>query len=427
MRDIYQFDNRIQSYRKKLESRIKNKNNLKSFEEFLDEYSTERSLSKQRISKYYYIFSDILEEYPGQLNNPKQKDILQYIKSVGNATVSEESKTDRIVMLKTYYKWFKDKYRKTISEENQDALYWLLEKGGKGYNYKKDKNKLTEKEILTEAELKRILTNCFSNRDKAIISMLWELGIRAGELLNLKIRDIEPFENGYQVDIRVSKTDKRKLYLINGAPYLQTYLAEHPTKKNKESYLWITDKERPKGKEQAIPIKKSSKRKGEYTSYIVPLGYDGLVRQLKRLAERSKISKKVHPHIFRHTCATIKANLGWNEAKMNSWFGWSMNTRMAGTYIHKSGIALRRIAEESTGVTTKKEFKDEALKPIKCPSCNITNEATNMFCKQCHTQLTKTIGSDEATNKQLVELIASLSSRITGMESKLKEKEAKSS
>lgn len=401
MREIYQAKNRTKSYVKNSTKKIKDKDNLKIFEEFMDEYSNENNLSELRIGKYHFVLGNLIAEYKGKLQNPTTKDFHSIVKTIKGLTIAENSKADRVVMLKTFYKWFKDKYRKKLTEENQDALYWLLDKGGKGYNYKIDKNKVPEKDLFSEQDCKRLITSTTSNRDKAIISMFWELGIRVGELLNLKVSDVTPYENGFNINVRVSKTQKRKLPFINGSPYLQTYLQEHPTKSDKNSYLWVSNKVHRKDNPHP------------------PLSYDALMRHFQRLTKVTGI--KTHPHRFRHTCATRKASLGWNEAQMNSWFGWSMNTRMAGVYIHKSGIDMRRIQEESLGIKKEKTVKDETLKPITCKNCNTINEVTNMFCKTCHNQMNE-LPKEEVLNKDDYKtILETLMKQMNGLQNEVTE------
>jgi integrase/recombinase XerD len=54
-------------------------------------------------------------------------------------------------------------------------------------------------------------------------------------------------------------------------------------------------------------------------------------------AKIAKLPKELHPHLFRHTAATERARLGWNEAQMRAYFGWSKSTDMPSRYVHLAG------------------------------------------------------------------------------------------
>lgn len=43
---------------------------------------------------------------------------------------------------------------------------------------------------------------------------------------------------------------------------------------------------------------------------------------------------KLTPHDFRHTCATEKARLGWNEFQLCAYFGWSPGSKTPAIYVH---------------------------------------------------------------------------------------------
>jgi len=68
---------------------------------------------------------------------------------------------------------------------------------------------------------------CDNPRDRALVHVLYESGARSGELLNMKIGDVE-FDQ-YGAVIRVcGKTGPRRLRLIESVPDLQLWLSMHP-------------------------------------------------------------------------------------------------------------------------------------------------------------------------------------------------------
>lgn len=79
-------------------------------------------------------------------------------------------------ILRAFYKWLYN------SDHYPEIVNWI----------KVDRdvsNKLPE-DLLSEKEVKKLIENCKNQRDKTIIALLWDTGMRVGELPNFRIRDI---------------------------------------------------------------------------------------------------------------------------------------------------------------------------------------------------------------------------------------------
>jgi integrase len=57
--------------------------------------------------------------------------------------------------------------------------------------------KLEPEDILTEEEVDKIISCCIGVRDKALISFIYELGGRIGEVQNCKIKDVKEHPYGF--------------------------------------------------------------------------------------------------------------------------------------------------------------------------------------------------------------------------------------
>jgi integrase/recombinase XerD len=148
---------------------------------------------------------------------------------------------------------------------------------------------------LTKEQIKQLLKACNRKRDKLIILMLYETGMRKGELLGLRHEDIgDCGEN----EIKVVKREN-----INGA--------------------------RVKGGERTIPVSKELIQ--VYNNYLIdeypeidsdyvfiniwsgqigrPLNYKAINQLFRQLEKKTGIH--AYPHLFRHTHATelIKAEI----------------------------------------------------------------------------------------------------------------------
>lgn len=122
-------------------------------------------------------------------------------------------------------------------------------------------------------------------RDYAMLELLAGAGLRVGELLELKIGDVEINERSGQLTVRRGKHDNyREIPLtLDVRKALSAYLnAEHPDRANPESPLWI-----------------GTRGKLSHRSSVT--------RMLEKYAIRAGI-EAVNPHALRHTFATRYLN-----------------------------------------------------------------------------------------------------------------------
>lgn len=114
-------------------------------------------------------------------------------------------------------------------------------------------------------------------RDEAIILMLLDSGLRASEMCNLTIGDVDM--NTGEVAVEKGKGDKDRTVLIG---------------KGTRKTLWRYLVERDDRDDETAPLFLSEKN--------TPLNRDSLRLIVKRLGKRAGV-KNVHPHRFRHTFA----------------------------------------------------------------------------------------------------------------------------
>ena len=77
-----------------------------------------------------------------------------------------------------------------------------------------------------------------SKRDKAFLSMLYQTGARISEIGNLRMKDVNACENGYLINITISKTKERTPIVFEETYYISRWLTEHPFKNNPEDTLF---------------------------------------------------------------------------------------------------------------------------------------------------------------------------------------------
>jgi integrase/recombinase XerD len=102
-------------------------------------------------------------------------------------------------------------------------------------------SKLPE-DVLTKDEVLEIISHAGSLRDKAIFGLLYESGCRAGEILSMKVKNLEFLDNGgCAATFPKGKTGARRVLIFNFASYIRQWIDSHPLKDSQEAPLWTTD------------------------------------------------------------------------------------------------------------------------------------------------------------------------------------------
>ncbi|MEM4255173.1 MAG: tyrosine-type recombinase/integrase [Candidatus Norongarragalinales archaeon] len=273
--------------------------NQKVVKEFHDHCFSE-GLSTVRIVGYVNRLNKLGEFLGKDFQDSSKQDIENLMGRINQANYSECSKQAFKVALKKFFKWL----RKT--EEYPEEVKWL--KTG----IKNSKKKLPE-DLLTPAEIRKLIDTAQNPRDKAFISVLYESGCRISEIGTLEIRNVTFDKQG--VVLMVSgKTGDRRVRLIQSTDLLRIWLSCHPGKTSAHNPLWCSLSNSCKGK---------------------PVKYVAFRRILDQTAQKSGLNtKKVNPHSFRHARASELAN-HLTEAQMKEYFGWMQGSDMAATYVHQ--------------------------------------------------------------------------------------------
>jgi len=221
------------------------------------------------------------------------------------------------------------------------------------------KRKLPE-EILTEEEILLLKKNARTIRNRALVSILAETGMRVGELMNLRLKDISFDEYGAVLFVQnINKTGARRIRIVNSAQILALYLEEH----------------RHLGDSEAPVFYRTDKH------YKQKLTNTGINTMLKSVALRAGIQKRIYPHLFRHSRATHLANK-LTEQQLKAYLGWAGDSRMAATYVHLSGKDIDDAILHVNGIKTKEE-ESSPLDLRTCPRCQERNDASLKYCGRC--------------------------------------------
>ena len=347
------------------------KKNKKLIMEFVREISAQ-GIKRTRQVKYIYYLMRIARTLGKDLNEADRDDIIKVINDLENGhslwikrkdkPLSEWAKHDFRVTLKRFYRWLR-------LHEGQDLGLGEYPKEVNWFAVSmKRERKILPRQMLDEKDMERLIEKTENSRDRCFVYMLYESGCRIGELLGIKLKDIERDQNGYKITVQ-GKTGERVVRIIDATVTLDNWLKEHPGDKNKESYHFCGLNGPGRGQE---------------------VGDNYFRKLLRKLGAKAEIKKPLNPHHFRHSAATRYANT-LTEAQLCGYMGWVQGSQEARTYVHLSGRDIDDAILKMHG-KKKEDIKKIDIKkkePKVCPRCKTVNDHLANMCQVCGLGLDK--------------------------------------
>jgi len=352
---------------------------------FID-YCKAQGLSRRRIIKYAYSLGKVSQLLGKDFAEANKEDIVRVVGQIESSDLKEWTKVGYKVIIKRFYKWLREYQGMKLSRRQYpDEVEWIPT------TMKRSRIKL-HSEILTVEEVNKIADHTLNPRDRALVLTLYESGARIGELLNLKIKDVQFDDYGAVLHL-FGKTGARRIRVVSSAPAITNWLRYHPKKDDREAYLFC---------------ELSPGREGK------PLIYEVVSKMLKKAAERAGVKKPVNPHNFRHSRATHLAK-HLTESQLCHYMGWVQGSREASTYVHLSGRDLDDAILKLHGLKQEEEKEEEKFKPRRCPRCYQMNDPASKFCAYCGLPLdekviaeTLDIGFAIESSKELKEMLGNV-------------------
>lgn len=248
---------------------------------------------------------------------------------------------------------------------------------GKLITPKMPKNRKLPKNMLDQEDIEKLINACLTNRDRALISFLYESGVRKGELLSIRLDNVKFDKNGAVVMIPEGKTGSRRIRVIFSASFLRQWIDTHPRKDDQEAFLFCS-----------------------LTSPYGVLSFTGLRYCLDTLAKRAGIGKKIYPHLFRHSRATHLAK-HLTEQELKVYLGWTPGSNMAATYVHLSGEDIDPSILRMHGIVVEGTYTN-SLKVGQCPRCHEINPTKFLYCGKCGLPLTETADKIIENEKNII-------------------------
>lgn len=305
-------------------------------------------LTHGRVEKLAYLLTWISTPLGKPFRKATKQDLKRLLLWLSEQPYSEFTKYDVKVAIKKFWKWLSG------TDECPPVAKWI-KTGGKIQNQK------LPQELLSPDEIVRIISAARHPRDKALIAVLYESGCRIGELLTMRIRSIQPSKSVTFISV-FGKTGARRIPLVSSTPHLSTWLNHHPARDDPQAYVWIGTMARITDK---------------------PIGYTATCKLLQGLARDARISKRIYPHLFRHSRATHLAK-DLTEAQMKIFFGWTTDSSMPATYVHLSGRDVEQAILKIHGLATDHSRDDaDNLTPKSCNRCGSINAHDSRHCSNC--------------------------------------------
>lgn len=225
-------------------------------------------LSSKSILNYSQVLGNFLARLQKDPLDVTTNDIRMYLAIRESEGLKKSTIATLLSTLKSFYTWL----------ENEE--YILKSPCKKIRSIKTDKY---VRKPLTHDELEKMRIACKSTRDKALLEFFYSTGCRLDEVAKLNKKDINWKEDSCIVMGKGSK--EREVYLnAKARVHLQRYLAE---RKDDNEALFVCSKK---------PYARLGRRSIENIFAVLGIA--------------AGLSRKVYPHLIRHTTATNALNAG---------------------------------------------------------------------------------------------------------------------
>lgn len=296
---------------------------------------------------YKYMRLEDLVEFVGWLQNPHMNSKILSLQPIKSKRT--ERTVNLIVTTVTNFYDFLYRNEELPIDMSEKLIRLTFAGGGKRYksflhHVNKDKpsmrNVLKVKEprkrieTLTKEQVKQVLVATTNLRDTFLIQLLFETGLRIGEALSLFLEDLR-FDHGKGHRIRLTdrgelengaklKTGEREIFVSQSLMDLY------------DDYLYeiIDDLDT-----NFVFVKIRGENKGK------PMTYSDVESLFKRLRQKTGIA--IHPHLFRHTHATMYYQKTKDIKQVQERLGHSQIQTTMNLYLHPSEDDIRNDWEKA--------------------------------------------------------------------------------
>ncbi|MFK8039449.1 MAG: site-specific tyrosine recombinase/integron integrase [Crocinitomicaceae bacterium] len=252
-----------------------------------------KKYAKSTVRTYISLFTKYVIFHNGQcIDDLNELDIKNYLEKLVEQGQSGSTLNQTVNAIKFYYEV-------------------VLEMPNRFYDIERPFKESTLPKVLNKKEVASILSVITNLKHHCVVSLLYSAGLRRAELLNLKLADIDGENN--TVTIRNGKGRKDRITIVSASlvKQLRVYFKACRPKE----YLF----EGEKG--------------GQYSATSVS-------QIIKRAAKKAGVTKKVSPHMLRHSFATHLLEDGTDLRQIQLLLGHS-STKTTEIYTHVTKSHLK--------------------------------------------------------------------------------------
>ena len=253
----------------------------------------QKRYSPSTIKTYVHYFRKFLSYFKNDNidNLPKERINSYLLELIEKENISISQQNQRINAIKFYYE-------KVLG---LDPEYFHLERPRK-------ERKLPD--VLSKNEIGELLSSVENIKHKSMLALIYSCGLRRSEAINLKLQDID--SERLVIKIRGAKGKKDRYVQLSEKllGLLQDYQQDyHPR-------VWVFE----------------GQKGGQY-------GAESISRFLKSAALKAGITKRVYPHILRHSYATHQLEQGVDIRFIQQWLGHeSLKTTQKYTHVSEQNF-----------------------------------------------------------------------------------------
>jgi len=290
--------------------------------EFLEYLEVERGRSLRTINNYERYLDRFLEQsgakHPKDITERVVREFRLWLNRQPNAdggTLKRKTQNYYLIALRAFLKFLRKRHIESLQPESIELA----------------KVPDRDLDLITAAELKRLLdapdgNDVKSLRDKAMLELLFSTGMRVSELASLSRDDIDLSRDEFSVR---GKGEKVRVVFISEA-------AKHALK----TYL-----EKREDMDDTLFAQLGKNAKSAETLSLSPRSIERIV---KHYATKAGITKKVTPHVIRHSFATDLLEGGADLRSVQALLGHA-NVSTTQVYTHVTDKHLRDVHQKFHG------------------------------------------------------------------------------
>jgi len=235
-------------------------------------------------------------------------------------------------------------------------------------------SKITEEDVFDREQVRVMVEEAARNeRDRVLLGLLLDLGLRIAAICTLRIQDYEYLQEDGVGTIQLNddavgtKGAEGKVHVTTwSTPYLERYVSgDHPRPNDDDAPL--------------LHKQKWSEDDPEDDGSLSP---PVVRRRLRRITEDFEEipDDKVNPHTFRHTAVTLWAKRGLSDREIVHRAGWSRESGQLERYEHLTDKDINDEILREHGI---EPSEDATPLLADCPQCGAKVEPVMTYCARC--------------------------------------------